>query len=494
MGKVYLVGAGPGNPKLMTIRGMELLRQCDALVYDRLASEEFLSELKPECERIYVGKRAGQHSKKQEEINEILAECGRKYPLVVRLKGGDPFVFGRGGEEIEILTQYGIDYEVVPGITSAVAVPECAGIPVTHRGVSRSFHVITGHTNTGKPECDYKNLAESEGTLVFLMGLSNLAEIAENLIKAGKPEDTPAAVISEGTTKNQQTVRGTLATIVQKVQQSAIPSPAIIVIGETSRYEFRSEKTGQRKIGITSTRALQEKLEKGFADTGDTLLPVCSMDILRTEAIKALDKELTRLEQYQWVLFTSQNAVAVFFEELQKENTDIRKLGHLKFAVLGSGTASKLLEYGIHADFIPSRYVVSALAEEFSEILKAQEQVLIPRAVQGSEELTEVFDKKGIRYTELAVYDVAGRLTDNIRYLKELDCLIFVSASGVTEFFSGLREKNISLPSDIQIACIGEITRERVRQEYRDADIIASTSDVKGLVEAVRTYYLKKQE
>lgn len=485
MGKVYLVGAGPGDAGLITVKGMEKLRECDAVVYDRLATEELLTCVRPDCERIYVGKQAGKHSKKQEEINKLLVECAGRYRMVVRLKGGDPFVFGRGGEEIEALEAAGISYEVVPGITSAVAVPECAGIPVTHRGVSRSFHVITGHTDrsVGSPDYDYANLAKLEGTLVFLMGLSNLEELADRLLQAGKEKDTPSAVISNGTTAGQQVVRGTLANISQKVREAQIPSPAVIVIGETAGCHYKKEAVC--RIGITATKALQAKLVRGFEDLEMEAVSVCHMRLTKTEQLVLLQQEFGHLEEYSWVVFSSQNAVSLFFEELRKDGVDIRKLAGLRFAVLGSGTAEKLSEYGIHADFIPSGYTISVFAEEFVQQVKVGEKVLIPRAMQGSPVLTQVLESHQIPYRNLAIYDVKGELTDYAERLDELDYLVFVSASGVQAFFTLVQEMGISVPEDIKIVCIGEVTGKKLAEYGRQLDATASVSDVPGLIEEV---------
>lgn len=496
MGKVYLVGAGPGDPQLITRKGMELIKACDVIVYDRLTSEELLDDIKPGCRKIYVGKQPGSHSKSQEEINRILVECAQTYRTVVRLKGGDPFVFGRGGEEMEALHLHDIACETVPGVTSAIAVPECAGIPVTHRGVSRSFHVITGHTKDvqGRPECDYKVLAKAEGTLVFLMGMSNLKEIADSLMQAGKPADTPVAVISEGTTDRQRSVRAALNTIAEKVRESDLSSPAVIVIGETAGYDLKYKNVNGKKIGITATKALREKLEKGFSGMGAETVSLCDMKLCITEDIKKLNQEMDKLEYYRWVLFTSQNAVRIFFEEAAEKRMDIRKLGHMKFAVLGSGTYEELLKYGLFADFQPSKYTVSVLAEEFSKVVGPKERVLIPRAVRGSKILTDILNQNHICYTDIPVYDVAGKLTENVRMLNELDCLVFVSASGAEEFFEQIRSRNLSLPDRIRIACIGKITQDMVRQEYKDADIIASTNNVEGLVDAVRDYYKETEK
>ncbi len=497
MGKVYLVGAGPGNPKLITVRGMELLQLCDAVVYDRLASNELLDYVKPNCIKIYVGKQAGHHSKQQEEINEILVDCAKQYDNVVRLKGGDPFVFGRGGEEIEALHQHEIEYEAVPGITSAIAVPECAGIPVTHRGISRSFHVITGHTKKedGLPDCDYPTLSKLNGTLVFLMGLGNLKTIVSELISHGKSSKTPAAVIYAGTTKNQIVVRDTLENIVKEAEKSKMMSPAVIIIGETAAFDYRSiNKLLPKKIGVTATKVLREKLETKLEALGAVTYRLCDMEIVPTDALGLLDQELLELSHYQWILFTSQNGVSLFFERLKKQNVDIRNLSSKKIAVLGSGTAKALEEYGIRADFIPSKYTVSALARELSQVIDKKETVLIPRAAKGSRELIKIFKENGISFQDIPIYDVAGRMTEQIEAVNQMDCLIFVSSSGVRAFFEELNKKKILLSNHVKIACIGEVTSETVREVQKEANIIASTYNTEGLVEAVKNYFDKNGE
>lgn len=491
MGKVYLVGAGPGDAGLITVRGLEKLKECDAVVYDRLASDELLHYVKPECDKIYVGKQAGQHCKNQDEINEILVESAGTYRTVVRLKGGDSFVFGRGGEEIEALCRHGIPYEVIPGITSAVAVPECAGIPVTHRGVSRSFHVITGHTknSVGSPDYDYETLAKNEGTLVFLMGLSNLGEIAKQLIEAGKPADTPVAVISEGTTQRQRVERGTLSDIEDKVRKREMVSPAVIVVGDTAEYRYLYHRDCKR-AGITATAPLRNKLGRGLEALGIQPVPVCNMEVVPTGELEKLDGELAHLNRYQWVMFTSQNAVRLFFAEMKRCSIDIRALGSLRFAVIGSGTADALWKQGIRADFIPSRYTVPVLAREFADVVKPGEQVLIPRAVQGSPELPAILSERGIAYEDIPIYDVAGTLTKNISCLDSLDYLMFVSASGVSAFFGELRKQKVILPEKIKLACIGRTAQERLLKEYGRADVVAEVNDVEGLLEAVKEYEL----
>lgn len=487
MGMVYLVGAGPGAAGLITVDGLEKLKQCDAVIYDRLAGEELLSYVKPDCEKIYVGKRAGKHAKKQEEINELLVCCAKEKDMVVRLKGGDPFVFGRGGEEIAALRENHIPYAVIPGVTSGVAVPEWAGIPVTHRGGSQSFHVFTGHGAEGLPPAyDYRVLAALEGTLVFLMGLSNLEQIAESLMAAGKSPDTPAAVICEGTTPFQRAARGKLYEIAEKVRREGLISPAIIVIGETAAYDLRCFAVQPPKVGIIATRQLWRKLKAGFEELSVSPVLLCEMQVQKTEQITRLCEELRRLDAYQWIAFTSPNGVELFFQEMERQDMDIRCLGGIQFAVLGSGTAARLREYGIKADFMPSQYQVPVFAREFAKKAQPGERVLLPRALKGSAELNEVLKEKGIDCCDIPVYDVAGALREQADHLGEMDYLVFASASGVTAFFAELRKKGLSVPDRAKLVCIGNATRKQLKVEYGEAQLVAAVSDSAGLIQAVR--------
>lgn len=497
MGKVYLVGAGPGDPKLITLRGMELLKTCDMVLYDRLASYELLNYLKDGCKKVFVGKEAGNHYKTQEEINKIIVESAYRFQNVVRLKGGDPFVFGRGGEEIEELQKHGIPFEVVPGVTSAISVPASVGIPVTHRGISRSFHVITGHTkSSGNSLTDnYEVLAKLDGTLVFLMGLSNLKNIIEKLMEYGKDKKTPAAVISNGTMNNEKTVRGTLSDIDIKVKEEDIKSPAIIVVGDSAAFNFTSKEIkplSNVKIGITGTGVMYDKLEAGLNKLGARVYSICNMKIEETPSICKLEEELQKIDKYQWIIFTSQNAISIFFEKMEKQQVDRRKLNQIKFAVIGSGTKQTLQKYGYFADFIPNIYTTKSLADEFSKVVLQNEKVLIPRALRGSHELTRIFEDNNIDYNEIPIYDVKGELTENKEYIAEMDCLVFLSASGVNTFFEEIDRNYIQLPKDIKIACIGEVTVNAVKEKNYNADIIASISNVDGLINKIVNYIWEK--
>lgn len=493
VGIVYFVGAGPGDEGLITVKGAEKLKSCDVVIYDRLACEGLLNYTKPGCKKIYAGKQAGMHYKKQEEINQILVDYALPDNVVVRLKGGDPFVFGRGTEEIEALEKCNIPYEVIPGVTSAIAVPECAGIPVTHRGVSRSFHVITGRTNTatGVPDCNYKALAAAGGTLIFMMGLANINEIAVSLIKEGMPEDTPVAVISGGTTERQKVLRSQLGRISKEVKENNMFSPAVIIAGETASYNYNYNKNklcfSKKTAGIVATRVLREKIEEGLRISGTACVPVCDMEV---EAVSAegLIKELEDIEKYNWIVFTSRNGVMLFFDALRNSHTDIRRLSGIKFAVIGNGTEQQLNEYGINADFVPSEYTSAVLAKELSKIILPGETVLLPRAVQGSRELTDIFTKESILFKELKIYYVKGHLMPGADYLEQLSCIIFLSASGVREFARLVKENGKELPEGIKFVCIGEVTRKALEEEYgmKACIITAEGNNAEGVMDIVK--------
>lgn len=513
MGIVYLVGAGPGDPDLITIKGMELLKRCDAVIYDRLGTYQLLEYVPEHCKKIYVGKQAGAHYKKQSEINEILVETAAKHEIVVRLKGGDPFVFGRGGEEAEVLLAAGIPFKVIPGITSAIAVPETVGIPVTHRGVARSFHVITGHTMEKESKTDTKSLSQNhmvsdvrteeneeiplhiknlEGTSVFLMGLSNLGHIVESLSKQGKKEDTPVAVIANGTLPGEQVVKGTLKNIECLVQNEKVSSPAIIVVGETAAYKFCTEKMGPltgKHIGMVGTGPLREKLKYELEQYGAKSYSLCDMKVVLTEQIQDLQESLLHLMDYAWIGFTSQNAIAIFFDSLKKWKIDLRKLSHIKFAVVGSGTKQALERQGFAADFMPETYTTESMAIELAKVMKKEEKLLLPRARQGSVKMLDILDKQLISYDAIPIYDVVGKHTENMEYLKDLDSILFVSASGVEGFFANGKETeatiNVIKEHSVKIACLGEVTERALKKYGLKADILPEVNDVDGLVKAV---------
>jgi uroporphyrinogen III methyltransferase/synthase len=490
---VHLVGAGPGDPDLITVKGRELLSTCDVVIYDKLASSQLLDYLRDDCIKVYVGKEAGKHSKTQEEINQILITYAKEYAQVVRLKGGDSFVFGRGGEEIDELIKHNLEFELIPGVTSAISVPELAGIPVTHRGVSQSFHVITGHTKSSENTLteNYEELAKLDGTLVFLMGLGNLAKIVDKLIEHGKNPNTPVAVISNGTMANQRTVRATLATIEQVVIEAKLSSPAIIVVGPVAALDYSKRNVdAYTKIGygLVGTKEIQDKITEGLRKHGVpkvNITNLCQMQLIKTKEIETLAKELSHISSYPWVIFTSQNAIKLFFETMDAQEIDRRVLSQTKFSVVGAGTKQALLNYGYQADFLPTKFSSADLAVELSQVVTNGEKVLIPRAKQGSEELGAILHQNHIDFCEIPIYDVVGCLAESIEEHVEVDCLVFASASGVTTFFEELQEKQIELSDNVKIACIGQVTAEELSKYGRFPEILAKVSDVKGLVDEI---------
>ncbi|WP_312503273.1 uroporphyrinogen-III C-methyltransferase [Lacrimispora sp.] len=492
-GVVYLIGAGPGDPGLITEKGLSRLRICDAVVYDSLLSPRLLDEVPDQCRKIHVGKRAGRHSMKQEEINKLLVELAGEGLAVVRLKGGDPFVFGRGGEEIMALSEAGIPYEVVSGVTSAVAALASAGIPVTHRAVSRSFHVMTGHTlsEEGTLPPDFAEFARLSGTLVFLMGLGNLSLIVKGLLNQGKPGLTPAAVIQNGTLPGERTIRGTLTDIEEKVLADGIESPAIIVVGEVASLDFSStlkQPLEGRRIGVTGTDSFTVRLRKQLESLGGASECILSLSIESHRKGGKMKEAYGKLPSYTWIVFTSANGVREFFHGLLEWGYDFRSVGHVKIAAVGKGTADELQRYGFLADYIPEKYQVQDLAAGLKGMVSGDDRLLIPRSLSGSKVLNEILDETGIPYDDIVLYEVAlaGTGTENrAEALKHLDYLTFSSASGVEAFFREADEEIKEALAGLKVVCIGDITAKALMEQGRKADIIAGIYSIQGITEAI---------
>lgn len=493
LGKVYLVGAGPGDPGLMTEKGLRRLRECDAVVYDHLASERFLDEVREDCQKIYVGKQAGRHYKKQPEINAMLVELAGEGRTVVRLKGGDPFVFGRGGEEVQELQRAGIPFEVVPGVTSAVAALSSAGIPVTHRAVSRSFHVMTGHTMTeaGSLPLDFNEFAKLNGTLVFLMGLTHLPLIVKGLLENGKSGNTPAAVVENGTLASQRVVRGTLEDIEEKAKAAGIGTPAIIVAGDVAALDFSSTIHAPLegiRVAVTGTDSLAGKLRASLELLGAYTECVLTMDLESLRCGAEMTQAYGRLKTYSWIVFTSANAVREFFAGLSEHGYDHRAVCHVKFAVVGRGTGKELKNCGFLADYIPEKFDAASLAEGLVHTVKEGERLLIPRSRKGSSVLTEILSNAGIAHDDIVLYDVAERKREEkalAQSLQKADYLTFASGSAVDAFFEGLDRETALLLDHVKLACIGEITERALNKKGRQADITAKRFTVDGLVKAI---------
>ena len=431
VGKVWLVGAGPGDPGLITLRGRELIDEADVVVFDKLVGEGILSLIPERTEKINVGKEGGRHPVPQEEIENILVREALAGKNTLRLKGGDPFVFGRGGEEIEALLKHGIEFEVVPGITSAIAAPSAAGIPVTHRGLAASLHIITAHTKEGGiADTDYASLASLGGTLIFLMGASSVPQICDALIKNGMSKDTPAAAVENGTTARQRRIEGTLGTFEAICVKEGLHSPAIIMVGETAalgeRFEWKKFlPLSGKKVIITRPRKRAGKISKMLRDKG---AEVIEFPCIATETIHS---PLPELGGWNWIGFTSVTGVESLFELLHEEKKDIRSIGGAKIAAIGRTTADALEERGLSVDYIPDVYDGISMAQGLLKIA-AGERILLFRAEEGSPELTNCLSKAGADFKEHTLYET--HYETSFFTPTSADAVLFTSASSVRGF------------------------------------------------------------
>lgn len=490
-GKVWLVGAGPGDRNLVTQRCLSCIREADAVVYDSLATDALLNEARRDAELIYAGKRASSHHLRQEETNALLIRMAKEGKRVVRLKGGDPFIFGRGAEEAQELLEAGIEYEIVPGVSSCYGAPAYAGIPVTHRDYASSFHVITGHEGSHKEKnvLDYATLAKEEGTLVFLMGLKNLPHIAASLIGHGKDPNTPAAVIQEGTTGRQKVAEGTLQDIAEKAEHAGIRTPAITVVGET--VSLREALAWYGTGALAGVRVLVTGTEKMARQQCRVLeaegAEVISFSLIYTEPLitEAFQAAMGELDRYSWAVFTSSNGVDIFFDCLLESGKDIRCLARLKFAVIGEGTKKALAAKGIRADFVPTRYSSRDLSREWVPTLTEGDQVLLLRAEEASEELNRALQEAGIRYQALSVYHTAVdmRKSEELnRILPQVDYVTFASASAVKAFAAMTDGGNMKAKA----VCIGPVTEKAAEA----AGIRVHRSAVEYTAEGIRDVLL----
>lgn len=479
-GSVTLVGAGCGRG-LCTLAGLEAVKRAQSLVYDDLIDPALLSCCPEDARLIYVGKRSGRHSMSQPEINDVLIREAREGRDVVRLKGGDSFVFGRGGEEILALQEAGILYDIIPGVTSSVAVPEHLGLPVTHRGVARSFTVITGHTKDDSSE-NWEALARLDGTLVFLMGIQKLPEICKNLTEHGKAPETPASVLFRGYGIGEGRIDGTLADIVQKTEGKVL-TPGIIVVGATAAMHLertlRKPLEGCRVTICGSARftdICRERLERDGAAARAAESIRIAPDPQEIPAAQEMMK-------YNWLVFTSRNGIRIFFDEMRRRKQDMRTLGGMRVACIGSGTAQELAEHGIYADFVPSEYTAQVLGRELPTVLKKDDRLLILRAENGSPMLERELEKAGVSYVNRAIYhtlsadepknpdagfDGSGDLAEEQPAGNAGEYIVFASAGGVDAYL-----KSNAVPGGARIVCIGEYTAQRL-SEYGYSDFLTA--------------------
>ena len=497
-GLVSLVGAGPGDPSLITIGGAARLGEADVVVYDRLANAALLAHARPDAERIYAGKEPDRHALTQDQINALLVEHGLAGRRVVRLKGGDPFVFGRGGEEAAALAAAGVPFEIIPGVTSAIAAPAYAGIPLTQRGLASSFAVVTAHEDPAKDasSIDWPRLATGVDTLVFLMGVERLAKTVARLIEHGRAASTPVAVIEWGTLPRQRVVSGTLATIVAEVAREGIGAPAVTVVGEVARLRdelrwFDARPLFGKRVLVTRTRQQASELSRALAAHGADAIELPTIEIVQAYDARAVAVAIEdlRTSGYGWVIFTSANAVDEFMRHLRAAGLDTRAFGRAQIAAMGSGTVRSLATHGLRADVAPERHIAEGLLDALSTRVMRGQRVLLPRAEGARPQIVDGLEARGARVDELTLYhsDVPSSPdAEGLRRLRagEIDIVTFASSSAVRNLVEMLGGDIAPLRAPT-IAAIGPITAQAVRDAGLEVGVTAEEYSIDGLVSAL---------
>jgi uroporphyrinogen III methyltransferase/synthase len=501
-GKVYLVGAGPGDAGLITVRGAECLAASNVVVYDHLANEGLLSHAPADCEKVYVGKTATQHTKTQAEINQLLFEHAASGKIVTRLKGGDPFVFGRGGEEAIFLAERKIQFEIVPGVTSAIAVPAYAGIPVTHRNICTSFHVITGHENPEKddPDINWRSLAQSDGTLIFLMGVSNIGQISKQLIKHGKDASTPVAMVRWGTLPEQETLTSTLSNIAEDVARANFHAPAVTVVGSVIELRplvqwYEKKPLFGIRAAITRPAGQSARLAAMLRDAGADLRITPTIRTQPRVLSAPVKQQIESLAEYDWVLFTSVNAVDIFIQFLLESKSDVRALRDARIGAIGEKTCEALKRFGIRADATPRDAAQENLAAAI-RIVRG-DRVLIPRASAARDALHEVLESRGAKVTVLPIYDTVAD-KEGIAALRQqltrgsIHLVTFTSSSTVERFAEAVKDEDLPrLFHDVTIASIGKITSRTITELGLPVHIEAVHATSESLAETIIEHYSK---
>lgn len=492
-GKVWLVGAGPGDPGLLTVKGREVLEQAEVVVYDRLVGEGILNLIPEQAEIIDVGKRAGHHTMPQENINRILLEKALEGKRVIRLKGGDPFLFGRGGEELTLLAEQGVPFEIVPGVTSAFAVPAYNGIPVTHRDYASSVHVITGHKKAGeKLQLDYEALAGLNGTLVFLMSVSAIPDICQGLLDAGMEPEMPVAALQQGTGARQKKIITDLAHLQHKVEEQGVQTPAILMVGRVCELGnvfgwYEQLPLFGKKILVTRPRERSGTLSRRLRKLGAEVLELPAIRTELMEDNQRLTEEFERLGEYQYLVFTSPAGVDLFFQELKSQGRDIRSIGNARIAAIGTGTGKELVNRGLVCELMPEIYDGKHLGILLGETCQAGERILIPRAERGNPQLIEEIQKRvSVEITDLpiyrTVYEKPGDLIDEKKQIEDgqIHMAVFTSVSTVRGFAAAVQGLNFSL---VHAVCIGSQTEEAAKALGMQTQT-AEKADLDSLVEA----------
>src|ERR1017187_8119014 len=505
-GKVYLVGAGPGDPGLITMRGVECIQAADVILYDNLVNASLLRHARPAVELIFVGKMAKKHTLTQDEINALLVEKAREGKIVTRLKGGDPFVFGRGGEEAEVLRKAGFDFEIVPGISSSIAAPAYAGIPVTHRAVATAFMVITGHEDPTKEETqvDWAGVAKFFGTRIILMGVERIGTIADELMRHGAAPETPIAMVRWGTTGKQQTIQGTLATIADVAAKADFKPPAVTVVGEVARLReqlnwFERRPLFGKRIVVTRSREQASELVRQLADLGAGVLEIPTIRIESPQSLAPLREAVSAMGEYDWVVFTSPNGVDAFFREFFARHKDLREIGPVRIAAIGAVTTQKIADLHLEVDLQPKEFTTEALLAEFKNSVSCENlKILMPRADLADQRLARGLEDLGAIVDDLDAYqtvpDTEDRNGHRARLLSEgADLVTFTSSSTVINFcdlldISALR---VQFPQ-MRFVSLGPQTTQTAREKGLDVAAEAKVHTIPGLVDAILNLVAKK--
>ena len=503
MGIVYLVGAGPGDYRLISVKACDCIKEADTIVYDRLADDRLLSYAKKNVELIYVGKASSNHTMRQEDINQLLVDKAKEGKTVVRLKGGDPFVFGRGGEEALLLVENKIPFEIVPGITSAISVPAYAGIPVTHRGVATSFAVITGHEDPTKAKSNMKwdKLATGVDTLVFLMGVENLPHITSKLIENGRSADTPAAVIRWGTKLEQEVLITTVGKAAEDVAIKKMKPPAIFIVGDVVNLRehlawFDNKPLFGKTVLVTRAREQASALTFKLENLGAKCIEAPVIKIVEPESYVDLDNGIENIADYQWLIFTSANGVEYFFNRLQNQGKDSRAI-KAKVVAIGVATAKALRAQGIIADIVPVEFVAEGIVDAIKDMIKSGDKVLIPRAKVAREVLPQKLRDLGAVVDVATAYQTVIGDVDKTEIIAkienhEIDLITFTSSSTVTNLIDMLGSEAKKLINSCKTACIGPITAKTCMDNDIEPDGVAADYTIDGLTEVILDMIAKR--
>ena len=505
IGKVYLIGAGPGDPGLITVKGLECVKKADVIIYDYLANERLLDQRRPDAELIYVGKQGGRHTLPQDEINILIVKKAKEGKTVARLKGGDPFIFGRGGEEAEGLADNGIPFEIVPGVTAATAVPMYAGIPLTHRDYTASVAFVTGHEDPTKPESKvhWDKISTGIGTLVFFMGMKNLQNIVDNLISHGRNAETPVALVQWGTRTDQRVVTGVLRDIVTKVKAAKLGPPAIIIVGEVVKLRqklnwYESKPLFGKRVVVTRSRDQASVFAEMLIDRGATTIEFPTIDVVPPASWAELDSAIQLIETYNWIIFTSANAVKYFMERLRGLGKDLRILKGVNICTVGPKTAELLEQYGLRADLIPAEFKAEGVVAALGGVTVKGQKFLIPRAKVAREIIPDKLREQGADVTVATAYENVRPTADVDRVKKlfeekKIAAVTFTSSSTVHNFVEILGQKEYKkLINGVTVACIGPVTAKTAEEYGMRTDIMPSDYTIPALVDAMVDFFKNK--